>query len=184
MDQRLQKMLDHYEITKTLADYCHGCDRCDEPYMRAVYLADSWDDHGVFRAPGTEFARVITGQIRTTTNSLSHLLGQSLIKLAGDEAGAETYFLAVSRTTRDDGVEMCNQLGGRFVDTLQRQDGRWLIKHRRVVRDWSISMPIESDWAANQELAEGQRSSADPSFAVLGLVHAGNHVLAPDQESG
>ncbi|ORA08794.1 nuclear transport factor 2 family protein [Mycobacterium arosiense] len=179
MDRRLQEMLDHYEITKTLADYCHGCDRCDESFMRDVYLEDSWDDHGAIQAPGHEFARVMTEQILATTNSLSHLLGQSLIKVTGDEAGAETYFLAVSRSTGDDGVEMCNQLGGRYVDKLRREDSRWLIKHRRVVHDWSISMPIRSDWTADQGLTEGHRSNADPSFAALGLVHAGMRI--PDE---
>lgn len=171
MDERLQEMLDHYEITKTLAEYCHGCDRCDEAHMTGVYLEDSWDEHGVTGAPGPEFARVMTDRILNSTNSLSHLLGQSLIKVTGDEAGAETYFLAVARTTRDDGVEICNQLGGRFVDKLQRENGRWLIKHRCAVRDWSISIPIERDWTVDEELTEGQRSNADPSFAVLGTAH-------------
>lgn len=171
MDERLQEMLDHYEITKTLAEYCRGCDRCDEVKMSGVYLEDSLDEHGLTRAPGPEFARIMTDRILTTTSSLSHLLGQSLIKVTGDEAGAETYFLAVARTTRDDGVEMCNQLGGRFVDTLRREDGRWLIKHRRAVRDWSISIPIESDWTVDEQLTEGRRSNADPSFATLGIAH-------------
>lgn len=142
--------------------------------MKDVYLEDRWDDHGVFRAPGPEFAHLMTEQVRTTTKSLSHLLGQSLIKVVGDEAGAETYFLAVARTTDDDGVEMCNQLGGRYIDKLYRKNGRWLIKHRCVIRDWSISTPIESDWTADQGLPDGQRSNADPSFAALGLVHAGH----------
>jgi hypothetical protein len=101
------------------------------------------------------------------------MLGQSLINVTGDEAGAETYFLAVSRDTRPDGVEMCNQLGGRFVDKLQREDGRWLIKHRIVVRDWSISVPIEQDWVADIGLRDGERSNADPSCTVLGLAHTG-----------
>lgn len=171
MDARLQEMLDHYEITKTLAEYCHGCDRCDETHMRSVYLEDSMDEHGVTRAPGPQFAKLMTERILNTTNSLSHLLGQSLINVAGDEAGAETYFLAVARTTGDDGVEMCNQLGGRFIDTLHRENGRWLIKHRRAVRDWSISMPIERDWTVDEHLTEGQRTNADPSFAALGLGH-------------
>ena len=68
---------------------------------------------------------------------------------------------------------MCNQLGGRFVDKLKREDGRWLIKHRVVVRDWAISLPIEADWTAEAGLLDGQRSGADPSFAALGLVHGG-----------
>ncbi|MCV7231845.1 nuclear transport factor 2 family protein [Mycobacterium branderi] len=164
-------MLDHYEIRKTLSEYCHGCDRGDEAHMASVYLEDSIDDHGALRAPGPEFAHVMTERIVTTTNSLSHMLGQSLINVTGDEAGAETYFLAVARTTRDDGVEMCNQLGGRFVDKLQREDGRWLIKHRCVVRDWSISLPIDVDWTVEEKLRPGERTNADPSFAALGITH-------------
>jgi hypothetical protein len=140
--------------------------------MASVYLEDSWDDHGVVRAPGPEFARVMTERMLNNTNSLSHLLGQSLINVDGDKAGAETYFLAVSRATSDDGVEMCNQLGGRFVDKLRRVNGRWLIEHRCVVRDWSISMPIERDWTIEAGLTKGQRSDRDPSFAVLGMVHS------------
>jgi len=172
MDERLQELLDHHEIKKTLSEYCHGCDRCDEARMGSVYLDDSWDDHGAIQARGPEFARVMTAQVLRKTNSLSHLLGQSQIKVNGDEAGAETYFLAVSRSTREDGVEMCNQLGGRYVDTLQRENGRWRIKHRCVVRDWSISMPIEHDWTIDAGLKEGTRSNADPSFAALGIVHS------------
>lgn len=176
MDPRLQEMLDHYEITRTLGEYCRGCDRCDETAMSRVYLEDSWDDHGMHGAPGPEFARRMAAEILSTTDSLSHLLGQSMIKVDGDQAGAETYFLAVSHATREDGVRMCNQLGGRFVDELRRENGRWLIKHRVVVRDWAISLPVEQDWTAEVGLKGGQRSGGDPSFAVLGLAHGG---LAP-----
>jgi hypothetical protein len=171
-------MLDHYEITKTLNEYCHGCDRCDEQRMGSVYLEDSWDDHGVRRATGPQFVLMMIPEILTTTKTLSHMLGQSLIDVRGDEAGAETYFFAVSRSTREDGVEMCNQLGGRFVDTLKRENGRWRIKNRCVVRDWAISLPIEQDWTAESGLKEGARSNADPAFAALGRIHSGTSVSA------
>jgi len=168
MDQRLQEMLDHYQITRTLKEYCHACDRGDEEHMAGVYLADGWDEHGAISLPGTEFARVMSGMIRDTTDSLAHLLGQSLIEVRGDEAGAETYFIAVSHSTREDGQRMCNQLGGRFVDTLHREGDRWLIRHRKVVRDWSISLLVEADWTRESGLAEGARSGLDPSCVVLG----------------
>src|SRR3974390_288727 len=101
MDPRIQEMLDHHDIKRTLAEYCHGCDRCDEPHMASVYRQESWDDHGHIKAPGPEFARLMTADILRRTQTLSHLLGQSLIKVDGDEAGAETYFLAVFRETHD-----------------------------------------------------------------------------------
>jgi hypothetical protein len=173
MDPRLQEMLDHYEIRKTLAEYCHGCDRCDEPRMASVYAADSWDDHGHRRAPGPEYSRLMAAEVLATTDSMYHLLGQSLVRVSGDEAGAETYFLAVSRTTGEDGREMCNQLGGRFVDQLVREDGRWRIKHRTVMRDWGISLPVEQDWTADAGLRPGERSDADPALGALGLAHGG-----------
>ena len=173
VDERLQEMLDHYEITKTLRDYCRGCDRCDEPLMGSVYAEDSWDDHGALQAPGKEFTRLMTAQIHARTETLSHLLGQSTVTVNGDEAGAETYFLAAMHTTKEDGTKMCGQLGGRYVDRLRREDGRWRIELRTVVRDWSLSIPVYEDWTADSALKEGQRSGEDPSFAALHTVHGG-----------
>lgn len=178
MHERLQEMLDHYEIRKTLSEYCQACDRGDVERMGDVYLDDSWDDHGAVQAPGKEFARIMSARIRESTTSLFHMLGQSLITVDGDEAGAETYFLAASLSRREDGTEMCNQLGGRFVDKLRRENGRWRIKHRCVVRDWAISLPVESDWTREAGLKPGQRSGADPVFTLLGMPYSGNSQAA------
>src|ERR1700761_1999933 len=93
MDARLQAMLDHPEITRTLSAYWRSCDPRDEERMAGVYLEDSWDDHGIYKARGPEFARLMTAEILKTTESLSHMLGQSMITIDGDRAGAETYFL-------------------------------------------------------------------------------------------
>ena len=122
MDERLQEMLDHHEIRKTLSEYCHAADRCDRDRMASVYLEDSWDDHGMVKASGPDFARIMSAQIWQTSVSMYHLLGQSIINVNGDEAGAETYFLAASQV-EEDGAITTNQLGGRFVDTLRRRTG-------------------------------------------------------------
>jgi hypothetical protein len=173
MDDRIQGMLDHHEIRKTLSEYCHGCDRCDKPRMGSVYLDDSWDDHGTVKAPGPEFTEIMSDQIINGTLSMYHLLGQSTINVVGDEAGAETYFLAASQVAEDDGTVTTNQLGGRFVDTLRREDGRWLIKRRVVVRDWTLSFPCQPPWESAMALTPGERSNADPAFSALGRVHSG-----------
>lgn len=171
MNAQLQTMLDHHDITRLLAEYAHACDRCDTTAMAAVYWDDSWDDHGITQAAGPEFARIMTGRIAKETQTLSHLLGQSLIQVHGDEAGAETYFIAVMMNTAPDGTPKCNQLGGRYVDQLERRDGQWKIKHRTAVRDWSISLKIEEDSYAKAQLKSGQRSNADPSCAALKRAH-------------
>ena len=172
MDADLQEMLEHHRIRKTLAQYCRGSDRCDEKLMASVYARESWDDHGVVKAPGDEFSKLMCGMIVETTQTMTHVLGQSLIDLRGDEAGAETYFIAVARETTPEGLERCCQLGGRFVDRLVREDGQWKVRHRTVVRDWSVAIPMDHDWESSNTLTPGARSGADPSCAVLGTSHS------------
>ena len=172
LDERVREMLDHHEITQLIAEYCHGCDRCDTELMASTYWEDSWDNHGVSQAPGPEYARMTVPAIREETRTLSHHLGQSLIKVEGNEAGAQTYYLAVTLTNAPDGTPMCNQLGGRYVDRLERREGRWKVKERITVRDWSISLKVEHDIFALQELTPGRRSAQDPSYAVLKMTHS------------
>ncbi len=171
MDAQFQEMFDHFQIRKVLADYCRGSDRVDQALMASVYAQDSWDDHGVVQASGPDFARIMCERIRTGTDSLSHLLGQSTITVDGDAAGAETYFLAVAHDVSSDGTPMCNQLGGRFVDSLAREDGEWKVKNRKVLRDWSVAIPVHHDWVLSNTLTRGRRSNEDHSYKVLGTTH-------------
>ena len=175
LDPRLQDMLDHHEIRQLLATYCHGCDRGDEVEMAGTYAADSWDDHGPRKMEGRRFSIETVEESLRTTKVVSHLLGQSLIKVDGDTAGSETYFVAtVIYPGRNGTADMLNQLGGRYVDRLVRQDGQWRIQERICVREWSASHPLERDWLAGRGFEETRRGAEDHSYATLGLHHAGN----------
>ncbi len=180
MDARLQELLDHHDIRQLLATYCHGCDRADEVEMASTYCEDSWDDHGPRKMPGRQFSIETVEESMRTTSLCSHQLGQSLIRVNGDEAAAETYFIAtvIYPPRGDESREVLNQLGGRYVDTLVREDGKWLIKQRLCLREWSISRPIDSDWLGTAGFIETRRGQADESYAALGLTHSGNPWLA------
>jgi hypothetical protein len=169
MDSRLQELWDHHEIRQLLATYCHGCDRADEAEMASVYARESWDDHGPNKTDGKQFAHLILEQARQTTKVVSHQLGQSLIRVNGEKAAAETYFIATLIAERD-GAEAMTQLGGRYVDTLIRENGAWRIKERLCVRDWSSTGMIDPGYLARSGFIEGQRGSADVSWDRLGLT--------------
>jgi hypothetical protein len=126
-DQRLQTLWDHHEIRELLARYCHGCDRADEVAMAATYHEDSLDDHGPRKLPGKPFSIATVAESLETTDLVSHLLGQSLIRVDGDTAGAETYFIAtlLYPPKQPGELQTIGQLGGRYVDTLVRS----LISH-------------------------------------------------------
>ena len=174
IDARLGHMLDHHEIREALTAYCHACDRADEAMMAACYTGDdSFDDHGLVRAPGPEYARLMTANIVERTDAVWHVLGQSAIKVDGDSAAAETFFLGLMRLKPQDGISRLNQLAGRFVDRLERIDGQWKIKHRTCVRDTSITLRVDEDMQAGYGLAPGTRDASDPGAALLGLAHHG-----------
>lgn len=171
MDTRLQEMLDHFEIRKVLALYCHACDRTDAEVMGSVYTEDSFDDHGLVKGPGPQYAREITAMVEDTTNVMSHTLGQSIIQVDGDEAKAETFFLTMMSADGDDGVPRVSQLAGRFVDRLERGDGGWKIKHRIAIHDLSVTHRVEEDLLAANGLTRGCRGAEDPGVALLRLTH-------------
>jgi len=174
MDKRLQEMLDYYEIRKTVSEYCHGLDRLDQVRMASIYARDSWDEHGPNKGTGKDFTERVMNLMKSGSSIAdSHMLGQTLINVDGDEAGADTYFIASIRKPGGDGKEILNQMGGRYVDALVREDGRWKVKRRVCVHDWSNSTPINGDWLNKGAYVQGKRSNEDPSYAVLGIEHSG-----------
>ncbi|MDE2405311.1 MAG: nuclear transport factor 2 family protein [Sphingomonadales bacterium] len=173
MDPRLQEVIDHHEIRKLLAAYAHGCDRADPQRMGSVYAEESWDDHGPNKCDGKAFARMMTADIATNGTVCSHQLGQSLITIDGDTAGVETYFIATVRKRPGDVGDVLHQLGGRYVDTLERQGDGWRVKRRVCVREWSISQPVAADWLAAAGFVESRLGPEDPAYAALSIRHNG-----------
>jgi hypothetical protein len=171
MDE-MQEMLEHYRITKLVNEYCHGCDRGDEVRMGGVYAADSWDDHGLYKGPGKEFSQQVIANRAVRKDVMSHHLGQTLVKVDGDEAGAETYFIATVQYDNEAGENEIHHIGGRYVDSLIREGGKWKIKTRLTVRDWSITHPVVKDFMVANNFIAGQTDGSDPSFAALGVEHS------------
>jgi len=173
LDTRLRDMLDQHEIRTLLAEYCHACDRADEAMIADCYTgADSFDDHGNVKASGPEYAAIMAGKIVERTEAMAHILGQSLIIVDGDSASAETFFIAYFRLPPGGGEPgRVNQLIGRFVDRLERREGRWKIRRRTCVRDTSITVTVESDAYAAFGFVPGTRDADDPGAALLQLAH-------------
>ena len=174
MDEQLREMRDHYEITKLLAAYCRGIDRMDLLAASGVYAHESWDEHGPYSSTGPEFIAGAMERMRSgSTVADSHMLGQTTIAVDGDRAGAETYFVFVGHRHHADRRDELLQLGGRYVDRLVQEDGKWKLKSRICVKDWSVTIPVEQDWLDGVPWIAGGRSNDDPAFAALGLRHSG-----------
>jgi hypothetical protein len=96
-----------------------------------------------------------------------HLVANHLVELDGDRAVAETYGSAVHWGDPADDPRHNFTSGFRYVDRMQRRDGRWAIAERWAVRDWT-----RSD-AGLSMLKEGRgpsgtRDRTDPVYRALG----------------
>jgi hypothetical protein len=116
----------------------------------------------------------MTGLILERTESISHILGQSLIKVDGDMAGAETAFLAFMRLPgQDGGPPRMNLLLSSLRSSLADEVGDLRSEQRPVAeqasaRDHSIREDVDRPGRID-EVRIGQQL-VDPLAHVRGVV--------------
>lgn len=158
------ELADRLAIAETLALYCCGIDRCDPEQLAAAFTPDAHIDYGDGARPIAEVIPGLMaglGSMRLTQHNISN----TVIRITGDNARAETNCVALHLIPTPDG-EIELTVGGRYLDTLHRCEGRWLIAERLYVMDWNRTSP--STMALEGGLFDGlqrrgARGSADPA---------------------
>src|SRR5262245_56513787 len=120
MEARLQKLLDQQEIHDKLMTYCRGVDRSDAALISQVYHPDAVANHGYVTFTGENAGTEITRL--DAADSTSHMIGNLLIEVDGDEAVTEAYVLNTSENERD-GQPVLFIKSHRFCDYWERRDG-------------------------------------------------------------
>jgi hypothetical protein len=166
----LQRLRDHEEIRQLLYRYARGVDRADLDLIRSVYAADGTDHHGAFDGPGRDFAQVVCDKATETWDTVgNHHITNVLIEVDGDQAKAEVYFLALHPHHRD-GTTLMAVMSGRYIDQLERADGKWGIKRRRVITDLSRNHLGGPEWqnvSPDNGYLAGRRGNTDPSYELF-----------------
>ncbi len=150
------------EITDVLTRYVRGADRNDWDLVRSCYHPDATDDHGLYSG-GIDGLMEFLAALAATLTSTSHQLSPPLIEVDGDSARAETYCLGwYERPSRDGSTRSIAQ-GVRYLDRLERREGRWAISRRIVVLDWEkVFRPGQPSTPA-LSWQRGAHGDADPS---------------------
>jgi hypothetical protein len=143
-DAAIAEVADRLAIQQVLARYARGIDRCDIDVLRAVWWPGATADYG----SGTTDALAWSGEVVAGLSQMrrtQHFLGNMIVDLDGDTASAETYCRAYHEVDAPDGpIEM--EVGGRYLDRLERRDGEWRIAERRYVHDWNRNQPATARW--------------------------------------
>jgi len=134
LESRLRVVADQQEIHDVVIRYCRGVDRRDPDLIVGAFHEDGTADLGQGLASPADLARNIAQS--TVPRPYTHFVGNQLIEVDGDQALAETYFISYQQREHE-GRHFTRTRAGRYVDRMQRREGRWRIAHRTVVDDWN-----------------------------------------------
>jgi ketosteroid isomerase-like protein len=133
MHKRLQLLEDRAAILDCLTRYTHAIDRHDWEALREVYHPDGIANHGDFVGLVDDLRRFLEPRYEETLSSHTHHVLNHICDVDGDVANAVTGAIVVTTLKDGSGVIF---LGARYVDRLERRDGKWKIALRRIVADW------------------------------------------------
>jgi hypothetical protein len=130
---KVHELIQRTEILECLHRYARGMDRHDRELARSAYHDDAIDVHGSVAFTVDDFLDWAFAYHAQQSHH-QHYLMNPTIEVSGDTAHAETYYLFVGRyPDRDTPLTM---VGGRYVDRLDRRDGRWAIAKRVCTAEW------------------------------------------------
>jgi hypothetical protein len=171
-DPRLAELADRDEIHRLVLAYCRAVDRLQYDDIRAAYARDGVDHHTGFDGSADEYVAWLRSLLPRLDGTM-HLVGNHLAEIDGDRAVAETYGTAVHWGSPVDDPVLNFTSGFRYVDSLVREDGRWLIAERFAVREWT-----RSDAGLRREPEaggpRGTRDGDDTVYALLSRLRGGD----------
>jgi hypothetical protein len=163
--ERVVRLEDRAEIRACMMRYARGMDRRDRELLRSAYHDGAVDDHVGFVGEVDDFIDWAFAYHATQTRYQHYLLNHTA-EIVGDEAHAETCYLFVG-TDREPANHMTLS-GGRYVDRLERRDGRWAIADRVCVVEWNaestslITDEVIAMMAGSMKVARHNRTA--PSY--------------------
>ena len=81
------------------------------------------------------------GAFLSTFETVYHINGQQTVTLNGDKATGISYCL-VTLIGAESGKKMKTTIGAYYTDDFVRQDGHWLIAHRKATFAWQEKQPL------------------------------------------
>ena len=161
----LTEIRDRMDIRELMSRYGRAVDRLDKDLLLSVYHSDAVDDHGCYVGDPEVFAECALSMHAEANTATHHIVTNHVCDLNGDTAHAETYWMYVGMNRAGQPYSMD---GGRYVDRLEKRDGRWGIVARKCLMDWTIggqgSFLTDAENAAISDMDTATRDRDDPSY--------------------
>jgi hypothetical protein len=89
----LRQVADRQAIAHVICQLARGIDRRDKDLIDACFHDDATDDHGIFKGTARAFSEWVMVQLASYVRT-QHIIANQMIKIDGDLAACESYFLA------------------------------------------------------------------------------------------
>ncbi len=165
IEPAIQALLDKQACTELVYNLARAIDRCDSELLVSLFHPDATDDHGVFVGTAADFATWVMPVLNSMKRT-QHVVGNVLIKLDGDIAYGESYFIAHHTIAQEGGSDIFTLAAGRYLDRFERRGGEWRFAHRHADYDWNSTVPSSDSWdrANPGKMTYGQRAPDDLSY--------------------
>jgi hypothetical protein len=133
MRRELRYVRDRLEIRDVINSQARGHDRHDLDLMSAVYHDDGIDEHGPTVKAGADYGEWANQAHSAAFQQHSHNITTHTCEIDGDVAHCESYVIVQARSGK-----ALILMGGRYIDRLERRDGKWKIALRRCTVEWTL----------------------------------------------
>jgi len=165
LTKTVTEIKDRMEIRELMSRYGRAVDRLDKDLLLSVYHRDAVDDHGCYVGDPEVFAECALSMHAETNTLTQHIVTNHVCDLDGDTAHTETYWMYVGMNRTGEPYSMG---GGRYVDRLEKRDGRWGIVTRKCLMDWTTggraNYLTDAENAAVADMEPSTRDKRDPSY--------------------
>jgi len=131
----IEDLLNRQQIADVLYRYCRAMDRIDRDLALACWHPGGTDSHGEAYSGSAEgfvdWVLPLHGKVTGTRHTITNIT----IGIDGDKAETECYWTVQMFDDSRPPAERNATAVGRYLDTFERIDGRWAIRHRESVRE-------------------------------------------------
>lgn len=164
LERKVQHLTDRQEILDCLTSTSRGNDRFDKALIVGGYHEDGLHELGQKLIKGSDYGEHANHAHAAIAETNLHNVAMHICEIDGDVAHAESYVIGMFT---DKGAETSRMLAGRYIDRLEKRDGKWGIVLRRatveVILEGKAVLPNGAGLVGSGYL-KGNRDRSDPSY--------------------
>jgi len=164
IERKLQHLTDRQDILDCITRTSRGNDRFDKEWIVGSYHEDAIHELGRNQISGSAYGDHANHAHRAMCEANLHTVAMHSCEIDGDVAHAESYVMGLFL---DNGCEKSRMLAGRYIDRLEKREGKWAIMLRRctveIAMEGSARLPNGSVLTGSGYL-KGSRDKGDPAY--------------------